>query len=44
MPATLKLMGRIKKARDWYFFSTVNSATMVRLGALASATDGRERE
>ena len=34
-PATLKLMGRIKKALDWYFFSTVTSATIVRLAELA---------
>lgn len=33
--ATLKLMGRIRKARDWYFFSTVISATMVRLGLVS---------
>lgn len=31
MPATLKLMGKIKNARDWYFLSTVISAIMVRL-------------
>jgi hypothetical protein len=29
--ATLKLIGRMRKARDWYFFSLVISATMVRL-------------
>lgn len=38
MPATLKLMGRMRKARDWKRFSRVISAIMVRLrGASAAA-------
>lgn len=31
MPATLKLMGNIRNALDWYFLCTVISAIIVRL-------------
>lgn len=31
MPATLKLMGRMRKALDWYLRSTVISEIMVRM-------------